>query len=358
MENDLNINKASKLLSAAMLGVEAYVVEVMKAKKTQLKPVTNVIIYSFILIINLSVASSLSGQSIPNPAYADITYRSIDYENPIFSIYEDSIFATTISEFDADSLLRFSSINPKLRKSNWSNKLISRRGEYIKRTFRHVISDQVAVSIAGLYVEDTIHQSHYQSDIILWSKIENIWKPIAIYPDALGGCLYCRVADMQIVGDTLKIIHRSRDDGDYSIIEIEFIINDKELIPHMRKYIKGSFPAEGPQYGNPVSGASNKRITIETFDQKNDEPTLSYSFEAKRADGSEIYFKSANDSLVLYLPDVKRYGRRDPRSKPVETIYMGDDSIMVGPMGGGYIAVYWNSKWYKTTMDQVIKRER
>ena len=28
MENDLNINKASKLLSAAVLGVEAYVVEV------------------------------------------------------------------------------------------------------------------------------------------------------------------------------------------------------------------------------------------------------------------------------------------------------------------------------------------
>ena len=28
MENDLSINKASKLLSAAVLGVEAYIVEV------------------------------------------------------------------------------------------------------------------------------------------------------------------------------------------------------------------------------------------------------------------------------------------------------------------------------------------
>lgn len=331
----------------------------IKAKKTSLGLVANVIIYSFTLFINLAAASSLSGQSIPNPGYADITYRFIDHENPIIRIYEDSTFDTFITEFNADSLIHISSINPKYRNPNHSNKLINRHGEYVKRTFRHVISDPVAVSIAGLYFEDTIHQSHNQSDIILWGKIENNWKPIAIYPDALGGCLYCRVMDMEIIGDTLKTKFRANyDAGSYSIIEIEFIISDEELIPHTRKFIRGAIPMEGHRSANPIPGAGYKRITIETFDRKNGEPSLSYSFEAIRTNGSNIFLKSSHDSIVLYLPDVDRYGSKDPRSMPVDIVYVGDDSIRVGPIRGGFIAVYWNSRWYKTTRDQVIIKER
>ena len=164
---------------------------------------------------------------------------------------------------------------------------------------------------------------------------------------------------MEIIGDTLKTKYRANyDAGSYSIIEVEFIISDNELIPHTRKFIKGAIPMEGHRSGNPISGAGYKRITIETFGRNNDEPSLSYSFEAMRTNGSNIFLKSSHDSIVLYLPDVDRYGSKDPRSMPVEIIYVGNDSIRVGPIRGGYIAVYWNSRWHKTTRDQVIIGER
>lgn len=283
---------------------------------------------------------------------------TIEYIPPYFEnskiIWYQAVNGDTIrKETNASQLMTVSLINDT--SGMWRNPLIT-DSTYYKRSMITVESESHAFTAAGLSIEDKFEQGHIRSDIVMWEKDINGFTPVRIYPEAIGGCLYCNLDSMILTLDTLQFSYSGRDVEDKWGGKKIAIISGDSIYVHMLGWFSqyNYIPSEGS--GNPVATASHLIWNLRYYSPLGELLDKKIEFDAWYPDGRKVYLNTKSDSLDLYDPLILSPCTSCPYFLYVKTVNVDIDSVRVGPVKNFnilHIAVYWEDKWFYTLEEQI-----
>ena len=321
-------------------------------------PYTLILIFLMILLgCDSLVGDDPTQEEADKLLSVEIEYISPHFENSRL-IWHQVVNRDTIrNEMNAGPLMTISLINDT---SNMPRNPLNTDSTYFKHSIVTVENDTHAFTALGWYIEDLIVQGHNRSDIVMWEKGEDGFTPVKIYPEAIGGCLYCRVGGMTLKDDTLNIPYRGRDVEDTWGGEKLAVISGDSIYLHrlgwlsQSNYISGYTP--GDIYGNPVPTASHSIWHFEYYNRVGELLNRKLVFDAWYPDGRKVYLNAKSDTLTLYDPLIPSPCQSCPPFLFVKTINVGTDSIRVGPVQNHnilHIAVYWENRWFFTLDEQI-----
>ena len=186
-------------------------------------------------------------------------------------------------------------------------------------------------------------------DLLIWKKMNKIYRLLAIYPSEIGGCLYCSPDFHSVECDTFSIGTINHEEGGvyggyhYYVIEADTLRLVKELVAN------GSCPFGDD--GNPKSGATCVSYLNILYDAKGKTTELPIYYECLDKYGNDIYARAVNDSIPLFKMYWQGHG---PLLRYVKTnrkkFKVGTSSYVEGK---SYIAIEQDGIWYWTLRDEI-----
>lgn len=155
-------------------------------------------------------------------------------------------------------------------------------------------------------IDKTVAQKEYyisltmgirtHSDLLLWRETNDGICLVAVYPSVVGRALYGYPDFLSQSGDTLVVGYEREEEGSINGEYYQLLVWNDAITGLKRTIVKG----HGPFVGNPLPGATCRRMTVleptaEGFDQ-----IQSIHYVARDENGEPILCSAKGDSLRLY----------------------------------------------------------
>lgn len=134
------------------------------------------------------------------------------------------------------------------------------------------------------------------SDLLLWRGRNDGLCLVAVYPSVIGRALYGYPDFLSQSGDTLVVGYEREEEGSINGEYYQLLIRDDAITGLKRTIVKG----HGPFVGNPLPGATCRKVTILEPEAEGFDQIQSIHYVARDENGEPILCSAKGDSLRLY----------------------------------------------------------
>ncbi len=275
-----------------------------------------------------------------------ISYNYPDFRNPVIEVYSDSTCTHLLEEVNVSPLVKVSGIYTEKDDDGEQadDDATIRPDNYNKKIIESMLKGNYIVSISMLFDDNSFVYGVFKNDLLLWKEYDKGYELTAIYPECMGGCLFCGANFREEFDtDTIRIKYSGKSSGEEWGGEETFTIENDliNFISSTRFRIFTPYKKKG----NPVLGASSYSIKKINYNRRGTIAHETFTFDARNPDDSPVMLPAVSDSLPLY-----RLSFEFPDKTPVydQTIYTSGNPLRVGPIHGNYITVFWHGKWFAT----------
>ncbi|MBN2366653.1 MAG: hypothetical protein EH225_12155 [Calditrichaeota bacterium] len=306
------------------------------------------------LLITSTIAYSQSLFYIRNFSQLEnlkISYHYPDFQNPLLQMYSDSTSSESFEEIDISDLVKNVHLNQhKIQNQDEEDETTIHPDNYNKKIIESYVKGNYIISIAMLHDEGSFVYGVFKNDILLWKEFEKGFELIAIYPECIGGCLFCGAQFVEEYNsDTINVEFSGKSFGEEWGGRETFIIENDQIYFLMSTRFRKFTPYD--RKGNPVVSASSYSTKKFFYNRKGDIIRENFTFDARYPDNTPVLLSSNTDSLKLYDLSINF---PDEIPKYVRTISTSRKPVRVGPVHGNYITIFWEGKWFTTYRNNFI----
>lgn len=278
----------------------------------------------------------------------EINYNYPDFHHPVFRLYDDVTGNSVLEQSDASKIARFNLLNEDSAPEEDDQAAI-KQNEYTKRIVESITKNRYIISIAMLHQNDSFIYGNFKNDLLLWKEFPEGFELVAIYPEILGGCLFCGAQFVDYSGDTLAVEFNGKGLGEEWGGKVYFTIKGSALIFLKNERYRKFIPTE--ERNNPVPGAYSWVIERFFYNEKGRKTHEEIHFDARNPDNTPVKLQCLSDSLDLYQASVNYL--KAPL-KYIMTAAVNKGEIRVGPVQGTFIPIYWDGNWYITPKKNML----
>ncbi len=278
----------------------------------------------------------------------EIVYNYPDFEHPRLQIYNDTLLTSLQNTLDVSSVTKFLTAGHHDSTKEWDDTSF-KGGLYQKKIIESLIQNDYIVSLAMFHDENDFVYGDFKYDLMLWKDRPKGYELVAIYPEAIGGCLFCGANFTSFSGDTVQVEYKGSSLGEEWGGRATFIVQDVSLFFYKEEMFRTFLPFR--KYGNPVQNAHSESIKELYFDHNHNIIKKRLYYDATLPNGEPVTLHAISDSLKLYRVTLE-FPEPDPPY--VKTVFVGNVPLKVGPIQGNMIPVFWDNQWYVTYRKYLI----
>lgn len=281
-----------------------------------------------------------------------VIYLEPDLRNPMIVFPENATSGSVAKRISISDRVHISQLNENGIRSTekyYSDMPPSLLGDIFPRNCRIEQTIQVDSFLVSLAQGVRIYK-----DLLLWKRKDDKFYLTAIYPSSIGVCLYCKPKFVYQNKDTVIIGQERDEEGSINGSYHHIIVRNDSLFLYWKEIING----HSPYIGNPISGATTKRIANIYYDRKGNVSDIAVQYISIDKNGNPILFQTAKDSIHLYeLTTVYE------TPKFIRTVKASQKYIQVGERTTFHLPPKWfisalyNGDWYWIP-EEDIKLER
>ncbi len=272
----------------------------------------------------------------------ELDYHYPDFEHPIFRLYSSERADSLVFEADASQLTRFTVLNIDPAQEEDDQTTI-KQNTYKKKIVESITHKGYIVSIAMLHQDNNFIYGNFKDDLLLWKEYPEGYRLVAIYPECVGGCLFCGTEFTNYAEDTIQVEFTGKGLGEEWGGKTSFYINDNQLHFFKNERFRRFVPTR--DRCNPIADATSWVIEEYYYDKRGRQTDEKINFDARNADGTPVRLTCLLDSLGLYEASVNFSKKPLHLSTTVPSL---GTEFRVGPILGNLISVSWQGKWYLT----------
>jgi hypothetical protein len=270
----------------------------------------------------------------------DIIYDYPDFSHPRIRFTANEQNEPVVREVEASHIARFCDVNSEIAPDEDDLTTIA-HDNYTKKIFESISHGYYIVSLAMLYQDGQYIYGNFKNDLLLWKETPEGYELVELFPESIGGCLFCGSHFTEYSGDTLVINFDGKGPGEIWGGKEVFTIKDNTIRFIRSERFRRFIPFRGK--ANPITGAISQTVAQYFYDAQGNLKSSSIFFDARFSDNKPVFLYSKSDSLQLFEASA------DFLHKPlkyVKTVSSAKKQIRVGPVQGNLISIFWEGRWY------------